>query len=171
MYESKIAVIDALRKAFESFKHLKEFNARAKPYIEKQLPGYSLHLYVDKSFGSTIYHLEVFGVDIEYANCIHLHWTDKVNNQVVGWQGGFLNALDIADMHDYQERQVQEQNLIPTLERLDAEVKERIRAARVLVESLPVPHSATIRAAPHFWTSASYELSDRFPVLFKSDID
>ena len=71
---------------------------------------------------------------------------------------------------DYAERARHEEALIPQLEKLNAEVEDRIRASRILIESLPIPLSTTKRNSQRYWSKASKSLANKFPLLFKTKL-
>ncbi len=173
MYEEKIAVVDGLRRAYEKFKHFKEFTKRCQTFFEKELPGYTVSVSSNNAWNKQYkeYEVRVWGKEIPHSDCVSLRWSDMVNSQLQSWQVGLEYEFDRADPRDYEERYRQEQHLFPELLRLDAEVRDRIRAARVLIESLPIPVSAKLRAEQHFWNRASYTTQKQFPLLFTTDID
>lgn len=171
MYDEQITVVNAIRGAFEKFKHHKEFTNRVRPFLEEVLPEYTLSIDVDKVYSDCFrYAIKVWGKGIPYESCVYLRWSDLVNSKRQPWQEGLQFALNVADQRDYAERELHEKHLIPDLERLNAEVIDRIRAARILIETLPIPVAATVRNSQAHWSSPSSSLAKRFPVLFKTNI-
>ena len=90
-----------------------------------------------------------------------------------GWRSILNKDLDIMDCSDYSERKEDENDLIPYLLEIEAEVRgyeELINGLRKgaldAVKSLPVPKAAKIRAAKHFWDKPSIELKAKFPRAF-----
>ena len=160
-YQQQIAVVAGLRRAFAKFKHHATFTRRVKPTIEAELPGYTVSVDPDHYGLRTI---RVWGNGLPYENgSVYLCW-----NGSKPWAAGMAEALEIADSSDYAERSEAEEDLKDKLDILHAEVERCRAAAKILIEQLPVPASATIRAERHFWDGPSSELGKTYPLLFGS---
>ncbi len=166
-YEKQIEVIAALRKVFDKFSHYQTFTKRVLPFLREALPEYTVTIDVE---GNRCI-VKVWGNGIDYNDCVYITWSCLEQSKPIKWQDGFLRALERADLSDYAEREAHEKALIPQLEKLNTEVQDRVRAARILIESLPVPMSATVRKDQHHWSNASRALCERFPILFKSHLE
>ena len=160
-YQQQIAVVAGLRRAFAKFKHHVTFTRRVKPTIEAELPGYTVSVDPDHYGLRTI---RVWGNGLPYENgSVYLCW-----NGSKPWAEGMAEALEIADMRDYQERVEAEESLKDKLDKLHAEVARCRAAAALLIEQLPTPVSATIRAESHFWNGPTSELRKAYPLLFET---
>lgn len=159
-YEKEIAVVDALRNAYEKFKHIPNFGKRVLPFLYEAIPGYNVTVSRKREHCTLM-------IDDGKGFSMRLMWACRDNNLPVPWQIGFLRALDGADAHDFAEREQHEQALIPQLEKLDSEVQDRVRAARILIEQLPIPMSATVRNNQDYWSEPSRKLKEQFPLLFQ----
>jgi hypothetical protein len=164
-YSRQIAIVTALRRGFEAVKHHQKFTKRMLPVFERELPGYTVSLSVEPgSFGFS--RLNVWGNGLSYDDGVRLSW---VNSDRKPWQEQMAEDLDRQDPSDTAERQEQEISLIPKLEALETEIARLRAEAESLVSSLPIPRSARLRAAPHFWSSPSSALAKKFPGLFRGD--
>lgn len=164
MYEAHIAVVKVLRSVFEEVKHYKIFTSGMKPIFDKALPGYTVRIGIK----GDRYSVSVWGNGIPYEDCVCLIWSGYNNSKTQTWQEGFKRALEVADRSDYAERARLEEGLYSDLAKLHLEVEERIRAAHILIETLPIPMSATVRSDQAHWSSPSSTLADRFPLLFRT---
>jgi hypothetical protein len=166
-YSREIAIINALRLAFEKFKHHQNFSNRMRPYLTEALPEYYFHINVDHTqWGATQYTLGVWGNGLHHSDRISLYWTISDNHHCT-WQEGFLGELDRHDLSDQQEREQDEERLLPELEKLNTEVENCVERAQKLIEKLPIPKSAKLRNEQCFWDRPSSELQKRFPFLFR----
>lgn len=161
----KIAVVVALRRAFEAVKHHQKFTKRMEPAFEKELPGYTVSLSVEPgSFGFA--RLRVWGNGLAYDDCVSLQ---SINSEKRPWQERMAEELDRNDLSDYAERQEAEIALVPKLEAMEREI-ERIRAESLrLFEELPVPSAAKLRSNECHWSGPSFALRDKFPGLLKGE--
>jgi len=158
-FQQQIAVVLGLRRAFEKFRHHATFTRRMKPIIEKELPGYTISVEPDHYGLRTI---RIWGNGLPYENgSVYLCW-----NGSKPWAEGMAEALEIADVRDYAERVEAEESLKDKLDKLHAEVEKCRLAAAILIEQLPIPASATIRAESHFWDGPSSDLGKKYPLLF-----
>ena len=158
-YDQRIAVVDGLRRAFEKFKHHREFTRRAQPFIEAELPAFT----VSVSPGSGRHNIHVWGAGIEFCDALHVSWSPSDGS----WIAEFLAALDIVDCRDREERAADEELLCPTLAAMDEQIRRLRREAAAMIKALPVPPSAKTRADPMYWEGPSVELKERFAALFK----
>jgi hypothetical protein len=167
-YQQQIDIIKALRRAFEKFKHYKDFSNRARLYIQEELPAnYTFSIDVEHTqWGTVQYKCRVWGNGILFNDSVYLSWSDTVDSQRRSWQEGFLSELDRADMSDYQERERDEERLLPQLEDLNAQVERSLALATKLIEGLPIPSSAKLRDKTFFWDKPSPALRKKFPALF-----
>lgn len=157
---AKLTVVNGLRRAFERFKHHAKFTKRVLPIIEAELPEYTIHVDGD---GPTIL---VWGKGIRYENAVHVT-CPRIDGPDQSWQARMAWDLDRQDPSDALERAEQESALIPALTELAEEVRARIEEAKKMIEDLPVPASAKVRADGYFWEQPSTDLAQRFPELFK----
>jgi hypothetical protein len=159
-FQQPIAVVAGLRRAFAKFRHHEAFTRRVKPIIEAELPGYTVSVDPDQYGLRTV---RVWGNGLPYDSGVYLCW-----NGSKPWAEGMAEALEIADCRDYAERSEAEKPLQAKLAELSARVEAARAEAEALIAALPIPASATIRAADHFWSSPSTELRKKFPLLFES---
>jgi hypothetical protein len=158
--QQQIAVVLGLRRAFEQFKHHAAFTRRCKPFIEAELPGYTISVDPDHYGLRTI---RVWGNGLPYDNGVYLCW-----NSSKPWAEGMSEALEIADSSDYAERSKDEEPLKAKLDALSAQVEAARAEAAALIEALPIPTSATIRKDHPTWSGPTSELSKAYPLLFGS---
>ena len=157
--QQQIAVVAGLRRAFEKFKRHTTFTRRVKPLIEAELPGYTVSVEPDHHGLRTV---RVWGNGLPYENgSAYLCW-----NSSKPWAEGMAEALEIADPSDYAERAQDEELLKDKLDKLHAEVERCRAAATLLIEQLPIPASATIRADHPCWSGPTSELRKAYPLLF-----
>ena len=158
-FKQQIAVVAALRRAFEKIRHHATFTRRVKPIIEAELPGYTVSVEPDHYGLRTV---RVWGNGLPYENgSVYLCW-----NGSKPWAEGMAEAIEIADLRDYADRARAEEPLKAKLDALNACVEAARAEAEALIAALPVPTTATIRAAKHFWNSPSSELRKAYPLLF-----
>lgn len=181
-YKQQIAIVKAIRLAIPDIQHYASVSKRIIPAIQSRLHAIKTFgltdyvVYLDtQKLPSLVwgqenirYYIRVWGNGLLSCDAVSLQW---YSNQFPEWQHGLQYALDVADMSDYQERMVAEQELIPQLEKINQHVRDMIMSARALIENLPVPTSATVRNDPLLWGQASHILQDKFPLLFKAYID
>jgi len=158
LLQQQIAVVLGLRRAFEKFRHHAQFTRRVKPFIVAELPGTTVSVEPDHYGLRTI---RIWGNGLPYDNGVSLCW-----NGSKPWAEGMAEALEIADSRDYAERVEAEESLKDKLDKLHAEVEKCRLAAAILIEQLPIPASATIRAESHFWDGPSSDLGKKYPLLF-----
>jgi hypothetical protein len=158
--QQRIDVVIGLHRAFTKFRHHTQFTRRVEPFIKAELPGYTVSVDPDHYGLRTI---RVWGNGLPYDNGVYLCW-----NSSKPWAEGMAEALEIADSSDYAERSEAEEDLKGKLDTLHAEVERCRAAAKILIEQLPIPKSATIRAERHFWDGPSSELGKAYPLLFGS---
>ena len=160
LLQQQIAVVLRLRRAFEKFKHHAQFTRRVKPLIQAELPNYTVSVEPDHYGLRTI---RIWGNGLPYDNGVSLCW-----NGSKPWAEGMAEALEIADSRDYAERAEAEEDLLPKLDKLHAEVERCRAAAAILIKQLPIPRTATIRAESHFWDGPTSDLGRKYPLLFES---
>lgn len=160
-YEVHVRILAALRAAFETVKHHKQYGKRVVDAFRKALPDYVMS---DSSSVSSLMSLAVWGKDLPHNQRLYMCW-----NQGKSWQEGFAADLDRQDPSDSLERMREEESIVVACERMEARIAELRRHARNLVESLPVPRSAVTRREPHFWMSPSSKLAKLCPNLFDSE--
>ena len=160
-FQQQIAVVAGLRRAFEKIRHHAQFTRRVNPIIEAELPGYTVSVEPDHYGLRTV---RVWGNGLPYENgSVYLCW-----NGSKPWAEGMAEALEIADSRDYAERAEAEEDLLPKLDKLHAEVERCRAAAAILIKQLPIPRTATIRAESHFWDGPTSDLGRKYPLLFGS---
>lgn len=158
-YDQRISVVDAVRRAFEKFRHHREFTRRVKPFIEAELPGYTLSVTPDDG---TLSSIRIWGCGLDYnKSCVYLCW-----NHSKPWVEGLTEALAREDVRDHEEREMDERALYPSLDAMEAQMAALRQQAASMIEALPIPKAATLRAASHFWDGPSSALEDRYPLLF-----
>jgi hypothetical protein len=158
-YQQQIAVVAGLRRAFAKIRHHAAFTRRVKPIIEAELPGYTVSVDPDHYGLRTV---RVWGNGLPYENgSVYLCW-----NGPKPWAEGMAEAIEIADLRDYAERTAAEAALTDKLAELHARVEAARAEAAALIQSLPVPASATIRAEHHFWDGPSSDMRKAYPLLF-----
>lgn len=173
-YQQRIAIVKAIREVVPEFSHYQEVSKRIIPFIEKKLAtikkigvldritDYMVFLDIKKRGQGNSYYLKVWGNGILLSDAVDLFWNDQ---DFPAWQQGLLHALDVADMSDYRERELAEQSLIGALQLLEDAIKDARHMARIFVETLPIPTSATVRK-DSTWDQPSYKLRKKFPLLF-----
>jgi hypothetical protein len=159
-YSQRIAVVQALRKAFERVKHHQAWSGRLKKAFQTVLPEYTISIGVGEYAGA-LHNVRVWGNGLHYEDCVYVCF-----NAGKVWQEGFSEELEIADCSDAAERQTQEVKLLPELEQIEAQIRALRAKAEALFTALPVPTSATIRKAEHFWSDASYALKGKYPNIW-----
>jgi hypothetical protein len=155
-------VVAAIRRAMDKFRHHQAFTARVKPFIVAEV-GEQYTVCVRSGNASTfaLHEIDVWGAGIEYNDRVHMSWSASKP-----WLAGMETELARCDNSDYEERLRDEAALHEKLRAMEAQVKALREHAAKLVEELPIPKSATLRAEPVFWQGPSSELREMFPMLF-----
>jgi len=160
LYDQRISIVDGLRRAFEKFKHHREFSRRAQPFIESELPAYTVSVSCEHGRHS----IRVWGAGVEYRDGVEASWSQSESGP---WTDALRRAIDVQDFRDHEERAVEEQMLHAFFAPMHAEIARLRAEAALMIKSLPIPPSATVRAEPMYWEGPSVELARRFPLLFK----
>jgi len=163
-YRERIAVVQALARAFEKVRHHKKWTRRVLPAFQAELPGYTVYLREDyASFDG----VSVWGKGIAYDDRVDISWVNWNPSHAVVWQDGFVYDLRRQDPSDSAERMLQEATLVSRLDELARKVDALRAEALGLIEALPEPKSADLRKGAYCWTKPSGELSKRYPTLFE----
>ena len=160
LLQQQIAVVAGIRRAFEKFKHRATFTRRCRPIIQTELPNYTVSVEPDHCGLRTI---RVWGNGLPYDSGVYLCW-----NGSKPWAEGMAEAIEIADSSDYAERREDERPIKARLDALSARVEAARAEAAALIAALPIPATATIRADHPTWSEPSSELSEAYPLLFRS---
>ncbi len=157
-YDQRVSIVDGLRRAFEKFKHHRDFSRRVTSFIEAELPAFTVSVSCENRRNS----VRVWGAGIDFNDSVCVTWS-----QLEPWVEGFAHAIDVADYRDHEERAIDEEGLCAKLSQMDAEIGRLRAQAAAMIEALPVPPSAKARANPVYWSGPSTELAERYPLLFK----
>jgi hypothetical protein len=133
-YSRHIAIVQALRTAFDKIKHHQKFSKRIKPAIEAVLPEHTVYVGEDGHFCR----VQVCGNGLTYEQRVSLSW---VSDTQKGWVAAMAEEIERADLRDYSERQDGEVALLPELAELDRQVRELRAKAKAMIAALPDPKS------------------------------
>jgi hypothetical protein len=167
-YSQQIAIVQAMRRAFEKVKHHQQFTKRIKPAFEAELPGYTVYVnpaYLNGNGGE----IAVWGNGVSYDDAVRVTWPKGLDGKELTWQEGFAYGIDRTDPSDYAEWQEHERAILPALEGYNRAVEDIRAKAAAMLADIPTPKAAKLRSDRAFWGHASYPLQDLFPLLFKGD--
>jgi hypothetical protein len=161
---TKNEVLEKLKTAV-SLCHPEKFGKRVETSLQKSMTGVTVAVYASKeSFRSSSIRVW-YDVPGEGRAFVEISFYLGENGET--WQEKVLRNIEQQFSYDSDERAEQEAALIPELTRLNAEITRLQGEALRLIESLPVPVSTTLRKDPSLWSSPSWELTKKFPQLFK----
>lgn len=176
-HQKILEVLTGIKKATDKCEHYQEYNKRVINHIREALPAYTVSDHYNTGNGySWGYTLHVWGNGLTYDYGVRLQWRrydDK--NEPRHWILGLREELIRADDSDYEERAQQEEALVPFLNQMNAEAIDLLtrlrKKAQESIRALPEPASTPkCRHGSSTWKGASYELRQRFPLLFEPDI-
>lgn len=161
-------IVNAIRAGIAATKHHKNYTARAQAVIRAE---------IEKIFPGALVSFDNHDISVWDAQfCDYnsrwyaiwtwrneTHWSEDIENE----------ALRREDVSDYIERVAQENALDVEFSKLELQARAletklvAVRAAAVkLVADLPVPKSATLRTASHFWDEPTTDTQARYGSLF-----
>jgi len=156
-------VIEALKKGFRKCRHHQKFTKRLEPIFQAEFgPDFYVRCAPASQNRLGWAEIHVWGREIPFHERIRLGLTTGQGD----WQEAFLKEIQRVDCSDYEERQEQEKEFYSAFEQMEQSIAEIRGRALKMIESLPVPKSATIRAESCFWEGPSWELREKFPHLF-----
>ena len=176
-YEIQIKVVNAIRRAAEKFKHYQNFTKRCLPFIEVELPEYTIDLHIERSpLGHLSHKIRVWGHDLSFSDRIEARFIDKLEDGSGTWYDALQEELKRLDMTDQLERMEHEKSIYPELKLLDQMSKELMMKLKMirtqankLVGDLPIPPTAIksgMREKEFFWNKPSSVLTEKFPNVF-----
>lgn len=174
-------IIDGIKRGVDKCAHHTEFTKRIGARIEQELPGYTVVTYHEKagnflrekceikvwggpegSFGTPAY--------ISHDKGVFLSWRREKGQS---WYEGCLHELQIHDSRDVEEREEQEEALVPQIIASDTRIQDLLAALKIerenavaLFTTLPEPKRATVRKGNHCWQEPTYKMRARFPRVF-----
>jgi len=158
-----VFLCDVLRSSWlPKIKHYQKITARCKDSLTELLPEYTIYLGKNACEHPEV---TIWGNGIQYNDRLYVSvWMNAENPT---WQEAILWDIDRSDPSDKLERLIAEEAMVTEFEELNKQVEVAREAAKFKISQLTIPKSAKIRTDSCHWNNASYELQDRFPLLFK----
>lgn len=171
-HQKILEILTGIKKATDKCAHYQEYNKRVINRIREELSAYTISDRYNNGMTQSGLTLHVWGNGLTYENGVRLQWHRYDNkNEPCHWILGLREELIKADRTDYEERKQQEEALVPFLNQLNSEAVDILtrtrKKAQESIFALPEPPSTPeFRKGSFFWTLPSYELKQRFPLLF-----